>query len=75
MKVDPVGFNNFRVSDKWTQTVDMDPNAAFSTFFGTPATAASTTSITNNKNKPSETFKKRIRKDPSQFSVLKGNKD
>ena len=36
MKVDPVGFDNFRISDKWTRTVDMDSNAAITTFFGAP---------------------------------------
>ena len=32
MKVDPVSFNNFRIIDKRTQIVDMDPNAILTTF-------------------------------------------
>ena len=74
MKIDPAGFDEFRISDKWTQLVEMDPNAALTVFSGTPSTASSTTATTNNKNKPSEVFKKEIKRDPSLFSVLKGNK-
>ena len=75
MKVDPIGFDNFRISDKWTQTVDMDLSAAITTFFGASTTTTSTTTTANQKNKPSKIFKKGIKRDPSLFSVLKGNKD
>ena len=75
MKVDPVGFDNFRISDKWTQTVDMDLSAAITTFFGASTTTTSTTTTANQKNKPSEAFKKEMKRDPLLFSVLKGNKD
>ena len=75
MKEDPVSFNNFRISDKQIQTVDMDQNAPITTFFGAPETAASTTTAANEKNKPSEIFKKRIKRDLSLFSILKGNKN
>ena len=34
MKIDPLDFDNFRISDKWTQMVELDPNIAFTTNFG-----------------------------------------
>ena len=43
MEIDPVDFDNFRISDKWTQMVELGPNVAFATNFGSaaPTTAAS----------------------------------
>ena len=38
IKVDHISFCNFRISDKWTQTVDVDLNAAITTFFSAPTT-------------------------------------
>ena len=75
MKVDPIEFDNFRISDKWTQMVDLGTNVSSMAAFSPSSPSAPATTNTNNKNKPSEVFKKGIKRDPTLFSVLKGNKD
>ena len=67
MKIDPIGFDNFRISNKWTQLVDMDPNAALPTMFGTSTSAAPSNTNGNYKNKLPVIFKKGIKRDLSLF--------
>ena len=71
LKIDGQEFDNFRISDKWTQMVELDPNVAFTTGFGTTGPTNTTTTTTSNTNKAAAAFKKGIKRDPALFSVLK----
>ena len=53
----------------------MDPNTALPTMLGASTSAAPSNANEDCKNKLSEIFKKGIKRDPSLFLVLKGNKD
>ena len=71
LKIDGLEFDNFRISDKWTQMVELDPNVVFSTGYGTIESTNAATASTSNASKSAAAFKKGIKRDPSLFSVLK----
>ena len=73
MKIDTIDFNSFRISNKWTQIAELDPNFTFSSAFRSlaptsTATAATATSITSEL---ANALKKGIKRDSTLFSVLK----
>ena len=55
--------------------VDLGANVSSMATFSPSSPSSPATTSANNKNKPSELFKKGIKRDPTLFSVLKGNKD
>ena len=71
MKIDPLDFDNFRISDKWTQMVELDPNIAFTTNFGPAMPTNAASASANSTSKTAAAFKKGIKRDPSLFLVLK----
>ena len=70
MKINLIDFDNFRVSNKWTQIVELDPNFVFTLALRilAPTSTVATTSITS---KLANIFKKGIKRDPVLFTVLK----
>ena len=52
MKVESIDFDNFRISDKWTQMVEIDSSTMLRTDFGTLAPVTPATTNANRKNQP-----------------------
>ena len=71
MKIDPLDFDNFRISDEWTQMVELGPNATFGTNFGSTAPTTAASPSANSTTKAAAAFKRGIKRDPSLFLVLK----
>ena len=71
LKIDPLEFDNFRISDEWTQMVEVDPNIAFTSGFGTAVSNAAANATIFNSSKSATTFKKGVKRDPALFLVLK----
>ena len=68
-------FDNFRISNKWTQIVELDSNFAFNLAFRSlvPSTASAMTA-TSVASELVNAFKKGIKRDPTLFLVLKEDK-
>ena len=64
-------FDNFGISDKQTQIVDLDPNVAFTTGFRVTVPTTVVTTSTTNTNKSTSIFEKGIKRDSVLFFVLK----
>ena len=71
MKIDPLDFNNFRISDELIQMVELDFNIVFSTYFRPAVSTTAAATPISGASKTIASFKKGIKRYPSHFLVLK----
>ena len=69
LKIDPLEFDYFRISDKWIQITD--PNIVVTFGLRPSKSIAAATTTNQNSSKSATTFKKEIKRDPALFLVLK----
>ena len=67
MKINIIDFDNFRIRDKWIQTIEIDSNNMLMAFFGMLAAVAPETASANCKNKLIAITKKGVKRDLSLF--------
>ena len=69
--IDGLEFDNFRISDKWTQLVEVDINVAFNNRFRSTAPNNEANTSAPNAIKTAAAFKKGIKRYSAIFAVLK----
>ena len=76
VKINLTDYDNFRISNKQPQMVELDPNIAFNSAFRspTPTSTATTATSISIASKLVSIFKKGMKRNPILFLVLKEDK-
>ena len=76
--IGPIRFGKHRISDKFTQILQLDPSIMLTSLFSSSTStvaSSATLSAVSNKNKLAEVFKKSIRQNSILFDATKENKN